>query len=70
MFMCVKLNSLFYREMKNYCVTKAFKQGVYIKTVRPNYILVFRHTKSHLLKVYLGAWVKIETVIENKSVKV
>ena len=29
------------------------------------YILGFRNTKSHLLQVYLGAWVKIEIVIEH-----
>jgi len=30
----------------------------------PNYILEFRNTKAHLLKVYLGPWVKIEIVME------
>jgi len=31
----------------------------------PNYILIFRNTNSIVLHVYLGAWVKIETVFEN-----
>jgi len=31
----------------------------------PHYILEFRNMKSHLLQFYLGAWVKMETVIEN-----
>jgi len=41
------------------------KQGINIKTMHPNYILEFRNMNSHLLQVYLGAWVKIEIVIEN-----
>jgi len=46
---------------------KVLKQGIKTKTICPNvnYILEFRNTKSHLLQVYLGAWVKIEIVIEN-----
>jgi len=36
------------------------KQGINIKTVRPNYILELRNMKSQLLQVYLGPWVKIE----------
>ena len=51
--MCVKLNSLFDCEMKVYYVTQVLKQGINIKK------------KSHLLQVHLGAWVKIEIVIEN-----
>ena len=35
-FMCVKLNSLFDREMKVYYVTQVLKQGVNIKTMCPN----------------------------------
>jgi len=30
----------------------------------PTYILEFRNTNSHLLQVYIGTWVEIETVIE------
>ena len=65
LIICVKLNSLFDREMKVYYVTQVYKQGINIKTMCSNYILEFRNTKSHLLQVYLGAWVKIEIVIEN-----
>jgi len=67
MFMCVK-NPLFVSEMKVCNATQVLKQGINIKTMCPNYIhfvLKFRNTKSHLLQVYLGAWVKIEIVIEN-----
>ena len=63
--MCVKLNSLFDSGMKGYHVTQVLKQGINIKTMCPNYILEFRNTKSHILQVYLGAWVKLEIVIEN-----
>jgi len=31
----------------------------------PYYILEFGNMTSHLLQVYLGAWAKIEIVIEN-----
>jgi len=58
------LNSLFDSEIKVYYVTQVLKQGINIQTMCPNYIL-FRNTTSYLLQVYLGAWVKIETVIEN-----
>ena len=51
--------------MKGYHVTQVLKQGINIKTMCPNYILKFRNTKSHILQVYLGAWVKLEIVIEN-----
>jgi len=51
--MCVKLNLLFDTEMKE------------IKTMCPNYKLEFKYTKSLLVEVYLGAWAKIETVVEN-----
>jgi len=37
--MCVKLNSLFDREMKVHYVTQVLKQGVNIKLMCPNYIL-------------------------------
>jgi len=41
-----------------------FKQCTNIKPMCPNYILEFRNTNSHLMEFYLGAWVKIEIVIE------
>ena len=63
--MCVKLNSLFDSEMKVFYVTQMLKQGNNIKTNCPNYILKFKNMNSLLLEVYLGARVKIETVIEN-----
>jgi len=47
--MCVKLNSLNDREMNVSNVTQVLKQGINIKTMCPNYIIVFRNTKSHLL---------------------
>jgi len=40
---------------------KVLKQGINIKTTWPSYILEFRNTN---LQVYLGDWVKKETVIE------
>ena len=63
--MCVKLNSLYDSEMKVYYVTHAFKQGINTNTMRPNYILEVGNTISHLLQIYLGAWV-IENVVENQ----
>mgnify|MGYP007133528473 CR=1 FL=1 len=54
---CVKLNSLFDIEVKVYYVKQVLKQGININTMCPNYILELRNTKSHLLQVYLGAWV-------------
>ena len=51
--------------MKGYHVTQVLKQGINIKTMCPNYIIELRNTKSHILQVYLGAWVKLEIVIEN-----
>ena len=63
--MRVKLNSLFDREMKVCYVIQVLKQSINIKTMCANYILEFRNITSHLLQVYLGVWVKIETVIEN-----
>ena len=53
--MCVKLNSLFDSEMKVYYVTQAFKQGINIKMMCPNYILEFRNTKSHSVQVKLSS---------------
>ena len=44
------------------CFTQVLKQGTSIKMMCHNYILKFRNTKSHLLQVYLGVWVKIEIV--------
>ena len=49
MLMCVKLNSLFDREMKVYYVTQVLKQGTNIKLMCPSYILEFRNTNLHLL---------------------
>jgi len=63
--MCVKLNSLFDRDMTVHYITKVLKQGTNIKMICPNYILEFRNTKSYLLQVYLGTRVKIVIVIEN-----
>ena len=63
--MCVKLNSLFDSELKVYHVAQVLKQGINIKMMCPNYILKFRNTTLLLLQVYLGAWVKIESVIEH-----
>jgi len=63
--MCVKLSSLFDREMKAYYDTQVLKQCININTMCHNYILEFRNTNSHLLQVYLDALAKIETVIEN-----
>ena len=65
MFMCVTLKSLFDREMKVYYVTQVLKQGINIQTMCPNYIHEFKNMHSHLLQIYLGQWIKIESVIEN-----
>ena len=46
-------------------ITQVLKQGININTMCPNKTLEFRNTQSHLLQVYLGAWVKIGIVIEN-----
>ena len=50
--MCVKLNSLFDKEMKVYYVTQVFKRGINMKTMCPNciHILLLRNTKSYLLQ--------------------
>ena len=40
------------------------KQYINIKTMSPNYILESRNKTSNVVQVYLGAWVKIEIVIE------
>jgi len=53
--------------MKVYYVTQVLKQDNKIKTICSYYILEFRNTKSHVLQVYIGAWAKIETVIENHN---
>ena len=45
--MCVKLNTLFDREMNVYYVTQVLKQGISIKAMYPNFILEFRNTKLH-----------------------
>ena len=59
--MCVKLNALVDSEMKVYYVTQVLKQGNNTETMRTYYILEFRNTKLHLLEVYLGSWVKIDS---------
>jgi len=52
MFMCVKLNSSFDREMKVYYVVQVLKPVINIKTLCPNvYMHEFRNTKSHVLKI-------------------
>jgi len=61
MFMCVKLSSLFDREIKVYYVPHMLKQCFSIKTMCANYIL-FINTTLHLLQVHLGVWANIETV--------
>ena len=61
--MCVKLNSIFYREMRVFYVTQVLKQGINIKTMCPNCILKCRNTNSHLLQVYLDVKANNETVI-------
>jgi len=66
MFICVKLNSIFDREVKVYYITQVLKQGMNIKINCPKYILKFRNTKSHLLQVYLVSLAKKENVIENQ----
>jgi len=40
------------------------KQYINIKTMSPNYIRESRNKTSNVVQVYLGAWVKIEIVIE------
>ena len=47
--------------MKVYYVTQVLKQGNNTETMRTNYILEFGNTKLHLLEVYLGSWVKIDS---------
>ena len=66
MLMSVKLNSIFNSEMKVYYITQVLKQCIIFKHMCPNYIIELRKTKSHLLNVYLGAWVNIEMVTENQ----
>jgi len=55
--------------MKVYYVTQVLKQRINIKTMRPNYTPKFRNLKSHILKVYLGDWFKIDIVIK-KSINI
>jgi len=45
--MCVKLNSLFDREIKVYDVTQVLKQVINIRKKCPYYIPEFRSTTSH-----------------------
>mgnify|MGYP006890288301 CR=1 FL=1 len=54
--MCVKLNSLFDKEMKVYYVTQVSMQGINIKTMCPNNI--------EIRSLSIGAS-KIDIVIEN-----
>jgi len=49
MSICVKLNPLFYREIKAIYVTQVLKQGINIKTMCPYSIFEFRNTNSHVL---------------------
>jgi len=55
--------------MKVFYVTQVLKQGINIKSMCPDYIctciLELRNTNSNSNQVYLGAWAKIEIVIEN-----
>ena len=46
MFMCVKLKSLFDREMKVYYVTQMLQRGINIITICPNYKLECIYCKS------------------------
>ena len=46
MLMCVKLNSLFYREMQVFFVTQVFKEDNNIRTKCHNYIFELRNTNS------------------------
>ena len=57
MLMCVKLNSLFYREMKAYYVIQMFKQDINMNTMwylTTYIVLEFTNTNMRLLQVYLG----------------
>jgi len=45
-------------------------QSINNNTMCPNYIIKFRNTNTHLLKLCTGAWAKIATDIDTiKSVK-
>jgi len=65
---CILVNPLVDREMKVYYVTHVLKQGI-LKYQNGRYVLTTTNTKSHVLQVYLGAWAKIESAIENESVE-
>jgi len=56
MSMCVKLNSLFDREMKIFLVTEVLKQGIKLKTMCPNYKLELRNMNSHRKSCLLNHW--------------
>jgi len=43
--------------MKVNYFTQVLKQEIITKTMCPNYIIEFRNTRSHLLKIYLGEWI-------------
>ena len=68
MFMCVKLNSLFDSKMKVLLVTQVLKQGINIKKCVVTIYIPYLNLEAqncNLFRVYVGAWVKIEIVIEN-----
>jgi len=48
--MCVKLNSLFDRDMKVYYVTQVLQESINIKMMCPNYILILE-TQNRFLFV-------------------
>jgi len=60
MFNCIKLNSLFDREMNVYYVTQVSKHDLFIKPMCP---FLFNRIYKHEFAFF--AWDKIETVINN-----
>jgi len=52
--MCVKLNSLFDREMTVYYATKVLKQGINLKMMLPKYKPEFANTTSQVLSRRVG----------------
>ena len=65
MCMCVQLNLIFNSGMKDNYVTQMLEQGINIETMCPTYILEISNTNYLIIEVFLGAWVKFETAIEN-----
>ena len=51
--------------MKDNYVTQMLEQGINIETMCPTYILEISNTNHLIIEVFLGAWVKFETAIEN-----